>query len=145
MSVVARPYREDDFETVTSIWLRSWQSTGVASPVTLDDLRQRWPLELAKGWIVHVAVLGSEVVGFVAWIGEKLEQLFISPARQSRGIGKQLLDLVKTYRPDGFYLMAALQTRAGKFHEREGLVRGPVSVHPKFGHEIVRYDWVPRI
>lgn len=63
MKISIRPYKFSDYEIVTSIWLKSWQSTGIPAPVKLDDLRQRWPQELAKGWVVHVAVAEDRIVG----------------------------------------------------------------------------------
>jgi GNAT superfamily N-acetyltransferase len=143
MKISIRPYTESDFEDVTSIWRSSWQSTGIPAPITLDDLRERWPQELAKGWIVHVAVAADRVVGFVAVHGDKLEQLFVVPDRQCCGIGKQLLDFAKKQMPTGFHLTTALESRAPRFYEREGLLRGDQSTHEKLGHQIVRYEWPP--
>ncbi len=117
-----RPYADADFAAVTAIWLSSWQSTGVPSPVTLDDLRQRWPQELAKGWVVHVATEDAQIVGFIVWQGDHLEQLFIAPTRQNRGIGKALLDFAKQQIP-AFHLTTAAQSRAGRFYLREGLIQ----------------------
>jgi len=143
MSLAIRPYKDADFEAVTALWWASWHSTGVPSSVTLDDLRERWPRELAEGWRVHVGIQGTELVGFVALEGDKLMQLFVAPDHQGRGLGKQLLDFVKSQRPQGFNLVTACQTRAWKFYERERLVRGDVGTHPVYGFETVRYDWLP--
>ncbi len=41
MEISIRPYPDQDIAAVTSIWLRSWQSAGIAAPVTLDELRER--------------------------------------------------------------------------------------------------------
>ncbi len=143
MDVLIRPYVDSDFDLITSIWLRSWQSTGIPSPVTLDELRERWPQELTRGWIVHVATIEPEIVGFLAHHRDKLEQLFVAPDYQGRGFGKQLLDLAKKQMPSGFHLTTALQSRAGRFFEREGLSRSEESVHPRFGHKIIQFYWGP--
>ena len=135
-----RSYSDADFDAVTSIWLGSWQSTGIPAPVTLADLRARWPKKLAQGWVVFVATVGPEVVGFLAYRHDKLEQLFIAPPHQSRGIGKQLLDFAKSRMPSGFHLTTALQSRAGRFYEREGLERGLTSTH-RLGHAEVEFHW----
>lgn len=138
-----RPYREQDFGAVTAIWLASWQSTGVDAPVTLAELRERWPQELAKGWTVHVAATGEEVVGFMGHKPGTLEQLFIAPAHQSKGFGKRLLDFAKQQMPEGFALDTAFKSRAPAFYDREGLRRGERSIHPRFGHEVITYYWRP--
>lgn len=149
MSLAIRPYRDADFDAVTTLWFESWHSTGVPSTgvpssVTLEDLRERWPKELARGWDVHVGVDGAAMVGFVALEGDKLMQLFVAPAHQGKGLGKQLLDFVKKKRPQGFNLVTAAQTRAGKFYAREGLVRGKTDTHPVYGFEVVHFDWKAR-
>ncbi len=70
-----------------------------------------------------------------------VEQLFIEPAQQCRGIGKQLPDVAKAELPAGFYLTTVQQSRAGRFYERESLQPGEISIHPRLGHQIIRYDW----
>lgn len=141
MIATIRPYRDADLDGITAIWLDSWRSTGSASPVTLEDLRERWPKELAKGWMVDVATCGSDIAGFVAIHGHCLEQLFIAPAFQGQRIGKQLLDHAKAQMPAGFHLTTARDSRAGKFYEREGLAPGAETVHPTFGHRVIEYHW----
>lgn len=143
MEISIRSYADSDFDAVSSIWLRSWQSTGVPAPVTLNELRERWPQELAKGWVIHVATAGPEIVGFLALREDKLEQLFVAPGAQGKGVGKHLLDFAKAARPNGFHLTTALESAAGRFYEREGLTRGETTAHARFGHPIVRYDWRP--
>ena len=142
--VAIRPYSDEDFAEVTSIWLGSWQTTGVPLQVTLDDLRARWSAELADGWIVHVAVSEGQILGFIAYRGNIVEQLFIAPDSQGYGIGKRLLDFAKAQMPSGFRLHTATQSRAGRFYEREGLLRGETRPHPRHGHSITDYAWSPR-
>jgi GNAT superfamily N-acetyltransferase len=146
MDISIRPYAETDLDRVVTLWLKSWTSTGVsaARTVSLGDLRRRLPREIAGGWEVHVASLGPEIVGFLALSGDRLDQLFISPRRQGQGIGKLLLDFVKARRPHGFWLTTAAETRAPRFYEREGLLRGETTRHPRFGHAMIRFDWRPK-
>jgi putative acetyltransferase len=86
MNITIRPYQEADCDAVTFIWRSSWQSTGIAAPVTLGELRRRWPEELAKGWAVYVATVESVIAGFLALHGDKIEQLFVAPDCQGCGI-----------------------------------------------------------
>lgn len=139
-AVLITPYRDGDFAALTLIWLDSACSMGIPMPVTLDELRARWPMEMADGWQVHVARNGAMAVGFLALKRDALDQLFVAPAWQGQGIGKMLLDRAKKERPDGFWLNTPAQGRSENFYRREGLVRGATGRH-RFGHEIVRYDW----
>jgi len=136
------PYTDADFELVTAIWFDSALTMGVALPVTLGDLRERWPKEIAGGWRVHVLRMDGGIVAFIAITASCVQQLFVSPQHQGQGIGKCLLDFAKTRMPDGFYLTTPMVGRAVHFYEREGLTRGEISRH-RFGHENVRYDWRP--
>ena len=90
-----------------------------------------------------MATAGPDVVAFIALHGDKLEQLFVAPGMQGNGVGKELLDLAKVARPNGFHLTTAAESGAGRFYEREGLTRGETKTHARFGHPIVRYDWRP--
>jgi GNAT superfamily N-acetyltransferase len=143
MAISIRPYREADLDPLTSLWLDSWKSTGIPASGTglLVELRTRMVEEIAGGWSVHVASLGAEIVGFLALKDDLLDQLFIAPAWQNQGLGKQLLDFVKQERSKGFWLTTAAESRAPRFYDREGLVRGETSPHPRFGHPMVRYVW----
>ena len=137
MDIRIRPYARSDFDIVTEIWLESWRSTGVPAKVTPEELRQelrqRWPEELANGWTVHVAERDGEILGFAGLKSGRLEQLFIAPGHQNKGIGKLILDFVKTRMPDGFSLETALESRAPAFYDREGLMRGEAGLPSALG------------
>jgi GNAT superfamily N-acetyltransferase len=139
-TIVIASYEKEEFDAVTAIWFDGANSMGVAMPVTLADLRERWPKEIAAGWKVYVACDGDTPVAFMALNPGKVDQLFVRSAYQGQGIGRRLLDMAKKQMPDGFYLTTAIAGRAHDFYQREGLVRGEISRH-RFGHEIVRYDW----
>jgi putative acetyltransferase len=143
LHVAIRDYHEIDLEAVAEVWLRSWQSTGVDVPVTLDELRSRLPDGLARDWTIYVATTDEGVAGFLALCADRLEQLFVAPEWQNRGIGKLLLDFVKNRKPEGFGLHAAAESRAIRFYEREGLMRGETGTHPRHGFAIVSYYWLP--
>ena len=145
MRVDIEPYARADLDAVASVWLSGWRSTGlpVSGLASHDELRSRLSAEVERGWSVHVAKAGSRIVGFVALHDDWLMQLFVAPDAQNRGVGKALLDLAKARRPRGFHLDTAAEGRAVRFYEREGLTRGEVTTHPRFGHAIVQYDWLP--
>jgi GNAT superfamily N-acetyltransferase len=145
MGVSIEPYAGADLDAVASVWLAGWRSTGlpVAGLVSLDELRSRLPVEVERGWQVYVARVEGRVVGFAALQDDWVMQLFVAPDAQGRGVGKALLDLAKARCPRGFRLDTAAESRAVRFYEREGLTRGGVETHPRLGHAIVRYDWLP--
>jgi ribosomal protein S18 acetylase RimI-like enzyme len=71
---------------------------------------------------VYVAVENGAVVGFVALDHDMVEQLYVGPAAQSRGVGTELLDLAKELRAQGFRLWVFQRNEgARRFYERRGL------------------------
>lgn len=72
----------------------------VADPTTLAQLREQVPREMPGAWSVHVATVASDIVGFVAFGGAELKQLYIAPHMQGRGVGTRLLDFAKAQMPE---------------------------------------------
>ncbi len=146
MQTGIRPYEDGDLTDLAQLWSDSWKSTGLAfAQETPRELRDRIPRELAAGWSVFVAVddLGR-LAGFCALIMERglLDQLFIQPNQQGRGVGLELLNFAKSKMANGLWLQTALDNHgACRFYERHGFRRGEITTHPKHGHLIVRYDW----
>lgn len=143
MGVSIRPYRESDFDAVTLIWRDGHESTGVGVPSTLEHLRERWALQRSAGCYAHVAEDEGVAVGFITYEDAEVKQLYVAPAHQGQGIGKLLLDFAKREMPTGFRLHTAIESRAPKFYEREGLVRGETGRHPRYGYRIVYFTWLP--
>jgi|HubBroStandDraft_5_1064220.scaffolds.fasta_scaffold379557_2 putative acetyltransferase len=137
-----RDYHGSDLETVADLWWGSWQSADVNAPVTRDELRDRLAAP-THGSTMHIARVGGSLAGFVTLSGDRLEQLFVAPEWQNRGIGKLLLDFAKSRKPEGFRLHAAAESRAVRFYEREGLTRGETGTHSRFGFAIVTFHWQP--
>lgn len=143
MAVSLRPYRESDFDAVTRIWCEGQASTGLGFSSTLEHLRERWALQRAAGCYAYVAERGGVAAGFITYEDGEVKQLYVDPGCQGQGIGKLLLDHAKREMPRGFRLTTALESRAPKFYEREGLVRGETGMHPRYGHRTVHFTWIP--
>src|SRR5579859_220281 len=110
------PYIDADFESVTQVWFESASSMGLPMPVTLNDLRDRWPKEIADGWAVSVAKIVDIPIGFMAMKGNRLDQLFIAPAYQGCGIGKRFVDIAKSRFPGGIFVIGAIPGRTTNFY-----------------------------
>jgi ribosomal protein S18 acetylase RimI-like enzyme len=144
------PFQPEHLETVAQLWAASWRSTGLAVALrhTESELhalnRERIPRELAAGWEVHLAWDDDRPLGFLALKPSSacLDQLFVSPEAQGRGIGRALLDFAKRRLPEGLWLRTAADNRrACAFYEREGCRAGETLPHPSLGHMTVIYRW----
>jgi GNAT superfamily N-acetyltransferase len=146
MPVAIRLYRDEDREALAKLWLDSWRSTGlsVAKLATEAGNYDRIGRELAAGWELHLACDEGRLVGFVAVKPETrcLDQLFVAPEAQGKGIGRLLLDLAKDRLPRGLWLRTAEDNhRARRFYERNGFRRSEQQTHPSLGHRTIIYRW----
>jgi GNAT superfamily N-acetyltransferase len=71
-----------------------------------------------------------------------LDQIFVLPGEQSRGVGTRLLDGAKQAMPQGFTLRMALANRsAGRFYEHSGLHILRDGIHPISGIAVRYLRW----
>jgi putative acetyltransferase len=88
--------------------------------------------------------MGNRIVAFVLFDGNEIADLFVAPAVQNQGIGKQLLDFAKTKHPNGLWLTTLAQNaEARRFYEREGLTLRQTRVGRRPGYRVCWYDWRP--
>ena len=150
MSVVIRPAREDEYDAITRVWMDSHVSTGLAtaSDATFAELRARIPREIANGWQLHVAEVDGTIAGMLAFrMRDKyLDQIFVAPEHQGKGIGAKLLAVVREHLPDEILLRTAVaNTRAIAWYEREGFVRENEVMQPEWSGPRVYYRWRSQI
>ncbi|WP_436698278.1 N-acetyltransferase family protein [Nocardioides sp. BYT-33-1] len=74
----------------------------------------------AESWVAEV---GGQVVGYARFTRTWLDDLYVDPAHQGRGVGSALLDVVKARHPAGFSLWVFEQNVAARaFYTAHGLV-----------------------
>lgn len=137
-----------DAAAVAEVWLRSF---GAALPSVrrahTDDQVRAWVREVVvPGRETWVATVGDLVVAMMVLDGEELDQLYLDPAWQGRGIGGHLVDLAKQRRPSGLTLWTfQVNESARRFYERHGFVADEwTDGHRNEEREPdVRYVWRP--
>ena len=90
-----------------------------------------------------VALRGERIVGLMALDDGHVDQLYVEPELQSRGVGSALLAHAKALRPGGLSLYTFQRNaRARAFYEARGFraVRLGVSPAPESEPD-VRYEW----
>jgi GNAT superfamily N-acetyltransferase len=145
-AVEYREARREDFDAIARVWHESalYALGAVMEIPSAGALRSRIDGELASGWALTVAVRRGEIVGFLALKPEVavLDQLFVLPSAQGRGIGGALLDHAKRTMPGGFRLRtAAANEKACRFYVRSGLALIEEGIHPRNGHAVRHYGW----
>jgi len=94
---------------------------------------------------VWLAVERNRIVGLLAVTGGDLDQLYVDPPWQGRGIGTRLLDRAKELSPRGITLYTHQRNeRARAFYERRGFSVMKLGVSPPPESEPdVQYGWSP--
>ena len=101
--------------------------------------------KIANAHQVWLAALVGRPVGVMAMDREWIEQLYVDPPEQRRGVGSALLAQAKVLSPDGLRVVT-LQRNAGacRFYERHGFVACDRGVSPPPENEPdISYLWRP--
>jgi ribosomal protein S18 acetylase RimI-like enzyme len=118
----------DEGQQIASVWLASRRASfpAIPAPVHADDDVRRWMCdEVLPTQEVWVAEVDGRIAGMLVLPvgGRWVDQLYVDPEHQRRGVGRALLDRAKSQSPDGLDLWT-FETNAGarRFYERHGFV-----------------------
>jgi putative acetyltransferase len=129
-AVTGNPFRlrdaaPSDADRLTALYLRS-RTVGMPWLISPhDDAETRLWVErvLLVEHRVRLVHEGNRVLGFAAVDGSWLEQLFVDPDHQGRGVGRALLDDAKRASPGGLSLHVFTRNgRARRFYTAAGFV-----------------------
>ena len=146
MQPAIRPARVDEYDEVARVWMESWATVGIeaASAPLLEKLRARVRTEIANGWSLYVADDGGKLAAMLALHlpNNYLDQLFVAPDYQGRGVGRMLLGFTRTLLPDEIWLRCVRENeKAWRWYEREGFVFEKETVEPSIGFTMKYYRW----
>ena len=148
-SLRLRPYAPADFDATVGVWRASKRA---AFPYV--EAQQRWTLEDDAGHFrkvisveceVWLAELVGRIAGLLARKGDFIDQLFVHPDLQRRGMGTALLRKAAELSPDGLRLFTFQRNeRARRFYEKHGfrVVKFGTSRPPE-NEPDVEYRWEP--
>jgi GNAT superfamily N-acetyltransferase len=135
-----------EYDEVARVWMESWVSTGLAeaSNFLLANLRERVRQEIDGGWSLFVAEDDGRFAAMLALhLPDKyLDQLFVAPEHQGKGIGRQLLAFTRQRLPDEIWLRCVRENeKAWRWYEREGFVYEREEVASATGFVMKYYRW----
>ena len=115
-----------DAAAIARIHLEARRAAGNRFPPPVHDDAELVPhlladvLPTAEAWLAESQ---GRPVGVLVLDGDLMDQLYVHPEAQGRGIGSQLLELAKERRPDGLRLWVFVSNRPARdFYERHGFV-----------------------
>ena len=144
---IIREYRAEDFDAVTILWRISRERSLPEFQLEkghffYEDRNyfQNFVLKNNKVWVVEVE---NYPAGFIAMNKDFVDQLYIHPDYQRRGIGKLLLEFAREQSPEHLWLYT-LQVNfiARTFYEKNGFIAERFGVSPPPESEPdVEYHW----
>ena len=147
---IIRPALQHEYDAIARVWMDSWVSTGLeeASNFLLAKLCARIPMEIEKGWSLFVADDGGHLAAMLALHLplKYLDQLYVAPGYQGRGLGRQMLAFSRRQLPDEIELRCVRENqKAWRWYEREGFVHEQDQVEPMTGFVMKYYRWKKQV
>jgi GNAT superfamily N-acetyltransferase len=141
-----RPALPHEYDEVARVWMESWVSTGLgeASNFLLANLRARVRHEIEGGWSLYVVEDNGAFAAMLALhLPDKyLDQLFVAPEYQGKGVGRQLLAFTREQLPEEIWLRCVRENeKAWRWYEREGFVHEKEEVASATGFMMKYYRW----
>ena len=144
-----RPYAPGDFDETVAVWRASKRA---AFPYV--EAQQRWTLEDDAGhfrrvisveYEIWLAEADGRIVGLLARRDDFIDQLFVHPDRQRRGVGTALLRKAVELSPGGLRLFTFQRNQpARSFYEKYGFRAVKFGASPPPENEPdVEYRWEP--
>jgi len=139
MNITIRPYQNIDLNDLLAVWERA---TKLAHPFLtapfLEQERHNIPniyLPIADTW---VAVDKSNVIGFIALIGNEVGAIFVDPGYHGHGAGKALMDKAQSLHST-LELDVFKENQIGRrFYDRYGFKLQSEKTHEDTGNKILR-------
>jgi GNAT superfamily N-acetyltransferase len=144
-----RRYRPEDFEPVTDLWRRArvhaYGDFQVRKGHTVEEDRDYFRRVIQVKNDLWVAEIDERPAAFMAIAGDFVDQLFVAPELQRRGLGAALLAHARGLSPVGLRLFTfQVNADARAFYEKHGFVVARLGVSPPPESEPdVEYHWRP--
>jgi ribosomal protein S18 acetylase RimI-like enzyme len=144
---IIREYRREDFDAVTILWRISREKSLPEFQLEKGHFffedRDYFQKNIIKNNQIWVVESQNYPVGFMAMNNDFVDQLYIHPDYQRRGIGQSLLNLARERSPEHVWLYTLqVNASAREFYEKNGFVAEKFGISPPPESEPdVQYHW----
>lgn len=148
---VIRRYEPADFDAVNDLWrrarLRAFPDFQARKGHTAEEDREYFRDVVLVRHDVWVAELDGQAAGFLAIAGDFIDQLYIDPDHQRKGIGRALIAHARALSPSGLRLFTFQINHDGRaFYESQGFVAVRLGISPAPESEPdIEYHWKPQL
>jgi GNAT superfamily N-acetyltransferase len=146
-SFLIRAYHAEDFDAVTVLWrvareklLPEGQTDTGHNFYEDQDYFRNQIMKKARIWVVEIDLRPA---AFMAMENEFIDQLYVHPRYQHRGIGRAFLEFARSLSPEHLWLYT-LQSNvnARAFYEKNGFIAEKFGFSPPPENEPdVEYHW----
>ncbi len=168
MEIIIRVYHPTDLARIVWLWYKTWHSSfpNIKHPHPYhlwEDRFRDYILDRGEIWVAEVKTqeVETQIVGFIVvfkgqykyqlinWCIDsgttgELNQIFVDPTYQNKGIGTVLLDKAKEICPQGLRLTTLQSnTKACLFYAKHGFTPGNMSINKINGQPNIEYIWFP--
>ena len=148
MGTILRLYEPKDLTEIVRLWYRTWHYSfsEIQHPQPYNVWKDRFRDELVRRGEVWVAEVEGQIVGFIVVFKDECElnQIFVDPTYQNKGIGTVLLKKAKEISPQGLRLKTLQSnTKACLFYEKHDFTAGKMSTNKINGQPNIEYKWLP--
>jgi ribosomal protein S18 acetylase RimI-like enzyme len=147
--VLIRRYRPDDFDAVNDLWrrarLHAFPDFQARKGHTAEEDRDYFREVVQVKNDLWVAEVDGRPAAFMAIAGDFIDQLYVAPEHQRRGLGTALIAHARVLSPTGLRLFTfQINANGRSFYERHGFVVARLGVSPPPESEPdVEYHWRP--
>lgn len=121
--LVLRRATPEDASAIADVHLAARAAAPMPPGIHPEHEVRAWLAQRLTADEVWVAEIDGAVAGYVRFTETWLDDLYVAPSAQRRGVGAALLDLVKALRPSGFSLWVfEVNAPARSFYLARGLV-----------------------
>ena len=146
-AITIRRAEPADATAIADVYLAAFRATYDFPLAHTDDEVRRWLAGIVAGGArTWVAQDRGRVIAMMVLDEDGIDQLYVAPGWDGRGIGSRLVEIAKAERPAGLGLYTfQVNDRARRFYEHHGFV--VAALGDGSGNEEhqpdVRYEWRP--